>query len=163
MKKGFKLIPVFLASMLVLSACSSFAANWPMREPEPTEMTIDTDWVEYSVPFASISFGDNQESLELHKGDTFDYTYTYSPREANASILTWRSSKPSVATIENGHLVAVSGGQTVITLTAPNGVEARSVVTVSVTLLDFTIADISKCLQQHLISRKIKNLPLQKK
>ena len=140
MRKGLKLIPIFLASMLVLAGCSDFSMNWPMRDPEPTEMDIDTEWVDYSVPFTDISFGANQDHIDLHKGDTFDYTYTYAPKDANAATLVWKSSKPSVATIDRGHLVAIGGGQTTITLSA-NGVEARSIVTVTVPIVDFKITE----------------------
>ena len=139
MKKSLKLIPLILAASLTLAGCSDFSANWPMREPDPAEIEIDDEWVDYSVPFTSIEFGENQQSLSLSKGDTFDYTYTYEPRNANTRVLQWYSSKPSVATIDqNGHLEAVGGGETTITLSG-TGISATSKVKVSVPLEDFDL------------------------
>lgn len=68
-------------------------------------------------------------SLELY----IDETYTISPviQESGASTtLTWNSSNPSVAKVNNGVVTGLNAGTSVITCTASNGVSAQCLVTV---------------------------------
>ena len=72
------------------------------------------------------------ESKELIEGTYITLNVTTEPSELEEElVLTWTSSNPSVATVDqNGKVTAKSAGKTTITVTAPNGVKASLEVTV---------------------------------
>ena len=59
-----------------------------------------------TVPVESVSL--DKTSLELTKGGTDTLTATITPNNASNKSVTWNSSNPSVATVENGVVTAVS-------------------------------------------------------
>ncbi|GFZ31724.1 hypothetical protein CSC2_22500 [Clostridium zeae] len=64
----------------------------------------------------------NSTSLQLRKKDTFTLTATVTPVEAVNKAVTWSSSNPSVATVDqNGKITAISKGDTTITVTTADG------------------------------------------
>ena len=138
MKKSLKLFALLFSSSLVLAGCDDFEPNWPMEAPNIEDLVIDTPWTDYAVPVTSIALGKGESNLELKKGDTFTFSYTAEPRDAFLSNLVWESSNPSVATIENGVLTALAGGQTNISVSCGE-VSAKSKVNVVVPIEDFEV------------------------
>ncbi len=60
-------------------------------------------------------------SIKLEKGKTKDLNVTIMPEEATDKTITWTSSKPKVATVQDGKVKAIKKGKTVITAVSTNG------------------------------------------
>lgn len=69
-------------------------------------------------------------SLSLTIGESYTFTPVISETGASTT-LTWSSSNPSVVSVNNDQIKALSQGSSVITCTASNGVYAQCVVTVN--------------------------------
>ncbi len=80
------------------------------------------------IEVTSISL--SQTSLTLEIGESQTLTAAVLPDNATDKSVTWSSSEPSVATVENGKVTAVSGGTTTITATTSNGKTAQCIITV---------------------------------
>jgi uncharacterized protein YjdB len=88
-------------------------------------------------------------ALKLGTGEKQTLVATINPESASNKILTWNSSNPAVAEVDNltGEVTAKTTGSATITATATNGMKAECVVTVeaafvsatSVTLSDSTL------------------------
>ena len=64
-------------------------------------------------------------------GDTFTITATVKPEDAFNRTVTWSSSDPSIATVdENGTVTAIAKGEAIITAESADGVKAECKVTV---------------------------------
>lgn len=89
--------------------------------------------VAVSIPTSGISLNVNSITL-TKKGETKTLTATVSPKEATNKAVTWTSSDPSVATVDqNGKVTAVADGKTVITVkTKDGGMTASCTVTVKI-------------------------------
>lgn len=73
----------------------------------------------------------NAESVSLNAGDSFPLAATIEPENATAVSLTWTSSNPAVASVdENGLVHALSGGACTITARTEDGVAAACKITV---------------------------------
>ncbi len=84
------------------------------------------------IPISSLSL--SQTSLRMRQNDKAQLSVTITPTEAAAShTITWRSSDPSVASVDNGLVTAISQGNTTITAEA-DGKSATCSVTVSNTI-----------------------------
>ena len=73
----------------------------------------------------------NKTDLTLNPGETFLLEATVSPSDATDKTVTWTSSDPSVVSVENGLVKAVSPGYAIVTATA-GGKSARCEVTVQI-------------------------------
>ena len=73
----------------------------------------------------------NKTDLTLNPGGTFQLEATVSPSDATDKTVTWTSSDPSVVSVENGLVKAVSAGTATVTATA-GGKSARCEVTVQI-------------------------------
>ena len=83
-----------------------------------------------TVPVTGVTL--NKTSTSLYVGDTETLTATVAPDNATDKTVTWTSSNPSVATVENGVVTAVAPGTAVITVTTADGTKtATCTVTVS--------------------------------
>ena len=71
------------------------------------------------VPVTGVSL--DKTSASLNVGGTVTLTATVSPSEATNKGVTWESSNPSIATVVNGMVTAVSGGTATITVTTVDG------------------------------------------
>lgn len=71
----------------------------------------------------------NEKETTLVKGDTCTLAASVVPSNAYQNI-SWKSSEPSVASVENGTVTALSEGTAVITARSSNGVSASCKVTV---------------------------------
>lgn len=76
----------------------------------------------------------NKESITLEYGKSTNIRVTITPEEAADAIVTWTSSDTSVATVNDGAVLALSAGDAVITATTANGLTATCNVHVNGTL-----------------------------
>lgn len=88
---------------------------------------VDAQYIIRVVDVSTISI---PETLSLTTGDTYTFTPTIIPSEANP-ILSWYSSNPSIVSVENGSVTAQTEGTATITCMANNGVSATCEVTVN--------------------------------
>ena len=83
------------------------------------------------VNVSSVKFNTGVLNLDLEENKTAKLTATVLPENATDKTLTWSSSKPAVASVENdGSITALTAGKTIVTATAHNGEKATCVVTV---------------------------------
>lgn len=80
-------------------------------------------------------------SLTLNVGSSETIKATIEPSSASDTALTWSTSNKSVATVKDGKITAVGEGKCEITVTAPNGVEAKCKVEVEKVKLSYYIAN----------------------
>jgi len=91
------------------------------------------------VPAASVTL--SQTELPLVKGATATLTATVVPSDATNQKVRWSSNNTSVATVENGTVTAVSGGNATITVTTEDGNHtATCEVTVAVSATGVTLS-----------------------
>ena len=100
-----------------------------------TEDGDKTATCEVTVTAATVSVTGvtlNKTSTSLYVGDTETLTATVAPANATNKAVTWTSSNPSVAKVENGVVTALACGTAVITATAADGSGASASCTVTV-------------------------------
>ena len=116
MKKKFLILPIALLG-LVLSSCgtSTLKDNYTAED-----QAIDTPWSDYVMPATGIEFADGEESISLKKGETHAYQYSIQPRGATVNSLNWFSDNENVATVSDGVVTAVGGGEATITVSVPD-------------------------------------------
>lgn len=94
MKHLLKMAMTLIASVLVMTACSS--------DDDPVVTAISL----------------SQTSLTLAKGESATLTVSHTPADIQAPTYTWTSSNLAVATVSNGNIIAVEEGTATITITA---------------------------------------------
>ena len=78
-------------------------------------------------PITSVALSEEGPlSLDLYKNKEKTITATVNPSNATDPVVTWKSDKPEIATVENGKITAVSLGSAVITATASNDAGSQS-------------------------------------
>ncbi len=83
-----------------------------------SDITLHTKWNKVPVSIVSL----NKTSLNLTISDSEQLTATITPSNAYDKSITWTSSDPTVASVnENGVVTAVSAGSAVITVTTADG------------------------------------------
>jgi len=85
----------------------------------------------------------NKTDLTLNPGGTFQLEATVSPSDATDKTVTWNSSDPSVVSVENGLVKAVSAGTATVTATA-GGKSAKCEVNVQPRVVDVTGVSLNK-------------------
>ena len=76
-------------------------------------------WEDAHVSVTGITIDKTAATMSVN--DTLTLTATVSPDDATDKTVTWSTSNPDVATVENGVVTAVGKGTTTITATATNG------------------------------------------
>ena len=72
--------------------------------------------VQKKIPVSSVTL--NRETLMIEKGETETLVASVLPNDATDKNVTWTSSNPAVATVSNGVVEAISGGNATITASA---------------------------------------------
>ena len=86
-----------------------------------------------TVPVTGVTLSQTQASLYYNRTpNTLTLTATVAPANATNKAVTWTSSNPSVATVENGVVTALACGTAVITAAAADGRGASASCTVTV-------------------------------
>ena len=104
------------------------ATNTGGSDSEQLSITIN---LAAAVPVESVSL--DKTTLGLTKGETARLTATVEPSNATNKSVTWSSDNPSVATVNNGVVSAVSEGTATITVTAQGDSTKSASCTVTVT------------------------------
>lgn len=98
--------------------------------------TINTPYyltLSYKEPvFHVSSISLDRESLKIAVGEQQTLQATILPNNATDKTVTWKSTNPSVATVDDGVVTAVSAGETSITVTSSDG-EVSAICAVTVT------------------------------
>ena len=82
-----------------------------------------------AVKVDAIELSESEKTVFV--GDTFTITATVKPEDAFNRTVTWSSSDPSIATVdENGTVTAIAEGEAIITAESADGVKAECKVTV---------------------------------
>ena len=101
--------------------------------PDQTEQTATatcTVTVKAPVPVTGVTL--DQSTLSVEEGKSAQLTATVAPENADNKNVTWITSTPAVATVENGRVTGVKPGTATITvMTADGNYEARCTVTVT--------------------------------
>jgi len=99
--------------------------------------------VDIVIPITSVNM--DQTPITLNKGEERQLSFTYEPSNTTQDrTITWESSDPTVATVNNGKVTAVKGGTTTITASMLNKTWTKSVViTVEVGLNDVILTPTS--------------------
>ena len=101
-----------------------------------------------TVPVTEVTL--NTNSLELKTDTTGELKATINPLDATNKIVTWSSSKASVATVdEKGIVTAKSTGETIITVTTDDG---KHTATCKVIVSDSVIPATKVTISQKIIS-----------
>ena len=77
-----------------------------------------------TVPVTGVTL--DKAELTLEKGSTGTLTATVAPQNATNNTVTWSSSNPEVATVDNGVVTAVSAGEAIITVTTEDGAKTAT-------------------------------------
>lgn len=94
------------------------------------------------IPVTGVTL--DKEEAELKVGESLALTATLEPSDANTGTgISWSSSDPAVATVEDGAVTAVAGGTATITVTTEDGITASCDVTVIVPVTGVTVAPAS--------------------
>lgn len=80
--------------------------------------SVKSATVKVPVPVTGVTLDKSALSLDLKNNKTATLTATVAPDNATDKTVTWSSSAPAVATVENGVVTAVSEGKATITATA---------------------------------------------
>lgn len=113
---------------------------WTIEEGKnyPT-LKWDTKVVPTVISVKSISL--NKSSLSLKEGETATLTASILPENATNKTVTWKSSDASVATVDNGKVVALKEGNATITVTSNDGsnVNVSCSITVSSAIVMYSV------------------------
>lgn len=87
----------------------------------------------------------NKKELTLQKGETANVLVNVGPVDVSDPTVTWSSSNPNVATVDNGLITALGGGECDIVATTHNGLTATCHVSVPVApeQISFESAEVS--------------------
>jgi LPXTG-motif cell wall-anchored protein len=96
---------------------------------QPAELNINVEQTDPAIPVLSVLLDQSAKSLIV--GEEFQLRPTVLPVEATVKNLIWESSNPSVASVEDGNVEALSPGMTLITVTTLDG-ESKAYCIVSV-------------------------------
>ena len=77
-----------------------------------------------TVPVTGVTL--DKAELKLEKGSTGTLKATVEPQNATNNTVTWSSSNPEVATVDNGVVTAVSAGEAIITVTTEDGAKTAT-------------------------------------
>ncbi len=111
-----------------------------------SDIKVVDSWVEEKVistdkPITGITL--DVDSKELAKGDTYKLTATVNPADTtDDTTVTWTTSNPAVATVNNGNVKAVGVGTATITASVKNGAYTDTV-TITVPVVPVTSIDLS--------------------
>ena len=109
---------------LTISACNG--ASLPLSSEYPNGVSSDdlvasiqTPWVDYTVPATSVVFPEADKVVNLNQHETHQYAPEMSPKSATIKALTFTSQNLNVATVsDTGLLTAVGGGSTTVVVSS---------------------------------------------
>lgn len=113
----------------VVTAVSAGSAEIKVSSEDGNAIATCNVNVEKKYALEKISF--ESSKLTIDAGSTANIKVLYTPENATYKNVTWKSSRPAVATVENGTVKGISAGTSVITATSEDGgFKATCIVTV---------------------------------
>ena len=107
-----------------------------------------------TIPVTNVTL--DTSSVELTEGDSFELEARVSPSDASNKKVLWTSSKASVATVESGHIQALSPGEAIITATTDDGGKtATCTVTVFAKVIPVTGVKLAKTSADLLVNEQL--------
>ena len=113
MKKKLYVFALALLGM-TLTACGGNGSVG--LDYDDSDLDIDTEWVDYSVPVTKVKFDSGEDSIKVARGETHEYSYSVEPAKASKKSLSWSSANEAVATVKEGVVKGVEAGKTIITV-----------------------------------------------
>ena len=107
-------ISIFALAILGMSITACGGSGSVGLDYDDSDLDIDTEWTEYSVPITKVNFDVGEDNLVIERGSTYEYSYTVEPAKAVKKSLTWESSNTDVVTINQGVLTGVGAGKAII-------------------------------------------------
>ena len=128
-----RVVLIIIIILLLIHNCALIKKNKEYekngRNTDIIEIGCDSDKCKIPKEIVSIAFIDDEISLK--KDDRFQLIVSIDPVELSSSKLTWKSSNPSVVTVdENGVIKGINNGKAIITVTSANGKTATCIVEV---------------------------------
>ena len=99
-----------------------------LKSTNDIKTTIKVAVKNKEIPVNSISISPSKTTIKI--GETKELKTKFNPTNATDKTITWESSDPKVATVDNGLVKAISVGTTKITVKTSNGKTATSNITV---------------------------------
>lgn len=126
---------LLMAALLVAAGLQSVSAQTAMKVWRGSNFEIyrtsEVDSVQFVNLVSEIQL--SQTSAELEKGKTLQLTATVLPEDADEMKVTWQSSIPSVASVdEKGLLTAMAVGSCIVTCSATDGSGVKATCQVTV-------------------------------
>ena len=115
-KKIFILLP---ALALLLGGCNTNKPTSSSQGGSSTPASSESGSSTETVAVTGVEL--NQSEVEIEIGNSVTLQATVKPNNATNKKVTWTSSKPAVATVQNGKVTAVAAGETVVTVTTEDG------------------------------------------
>ena len=110
------------ASGLVTAVSAGTATITVTTVDQSKTATCEVTVAAATVPVTGVTLSQNEAHLYYNRTpNTLTLTATVAPDNATNKAVTWTSSNPSVATVENGVVTAVAPGTAVITATTQDG------------------------------------------
>ena len=121
------------ASGLVTAVSAGTATITVTTVDQSKTATCEVTVAAATVPVTGVTLSQNEAHLYYNRTpNTLTLTATVAPDNATNKAVTWASSNPSVAKVENGVVTALACGTAVITATAADGSGASASCTVTV-------------------------------
>lgn len=111
MKRKFSIFALAILGMSITACGGSGSVG---LDYDDSDLDIDTEWTEYSIPITKVNFDDGEDNLVIERGTTYEYSYTVEPKKAVKKSLTWESSNTDVVTVSQGVLTGVGAGKAII-------------------------------------------------
>jgi len=111
MKRKFSIFALAILGMSITACGGSGSVG---LDYDDSDLDIDTEWTEYSVPVTKVNFDVGEDNLVIERGTTYEYSYTVEPKKAVKKSLTWESSNTDVVTVSQGVLTGVGAGKAII-------------------------------------------------
>lgn len=143
MKKKLILFPLTILAGLLATSCSQ-----ELAVSSHNGNVGKTPWVDYDVKPTGVSFKSGDENITIEKGSTYKYEYTVTPKGSTGASLVWTSANESIATVSDGVVTALAGGQTTITVSEESAafdpITLKVNVTVAISSFEVTPPDLAK-------------------
>ena len=112
-------------------------SNVSLIDSQDQDVNLASSSADFGVAVSTVTF--QRKSLTLQVGGTTTFVPTVNPSWASNKTITWASSDPAVASVDDkGNVKALAAGKTNITATAANGKFATCALTVEEKVIEVT-------------------------
>jgi len=95
------------------------------------------------IPVTNIKL--DKEKVKVYVGDTATLRYTITPNDATSKNVTWSSSNPAVATVDNkGYVIGIKEGTSTVMVRTSNGKTATATITVEKKVIEPVVVQLDR-------------------